>query len=365
MTTDGDTDGGRRRAGTAGTRPRAPRSKATAPAGAAGRRHPCYLVRGDDPSLVGQAVRDLVGDLVGDLDPGSVVEEFGGGGQDLDLGGVVDALTTPPLLSALRIVVVRDAGRLVAADAARLAACLTDPVPGVVLVVAAGGGSVPAGLAKALEQAGAVVDTTVGTGRARSEWLARRVRDAPVRLDGRAVARLDAHVGDDVGRLRGLLDTLAAAYGPGARVGEAELEPFLGQEGGLAPWELTDALGAGDEAAALRVLHRLLGPSGMHPLAVLTVLHRHYETMLRLDGAPVATAEEAAALLGARSVYPVKKAMEQGRRLGSARLGRAVILLAEADLDLRGRSALAPEVVLEILVARLARLAAAARGGRR
>ena len=52
--------------------------------------------------------------------------------------------------------------------------------------------------------------------------------------------------------------------------------------------------------------------------------------------------------------------MEQGRRLGSDKLAQAVKLLAEADRDLRGHrdfGAVNDELVLEVLVARLAFLA--------
>lgn len=322
---------------------------------------PGYLVRGDDPTLVADAVQELLAGLTDGYDPAMIVEEHGGpGAEGIDVGAVVDACTTPPFLTDRRVVVLREAGRLGAPEAARLAECLAEPLPGVVLVLAAGGGTVPSGLVKAVEAAGEVIDTTVGSGRARTEWLVQRLHAGPVRLDARAANRLGEHLGGDVGRLRGLLDTLASTYGAGAAVGEAELEPFLGEAGAGAPWDLTDAVDAGDAAAALEVLGRLTGAGGFHPLAVLAVLHRHYQTMLRLDGAAVTSAEEAAALLGARSVYPVKKALEQGRRLGSARLGRAVVLLADADLDLRGRSALPDELTLQVLVARLSRL-----GGRR
>lgn len=318
-----------------------------------------YLIRGDDASLVGQAVRDLLVGLVGERDAAVVVEEHGAtGGEDLDAAAVLDALTTPPMLSDRRVVVVRDCGRLVAADAPRIVQYVSEPVPGVVLVLAAGGGTVPAAIVKAVQGIGGVLETVVGTGRARTQWLSEQLRGAPVHIDARAAARLGDHLGGDMSRLRGLLDTLASAYGEGAAVDEARLEPFLGEAGTVAPWELTDAIADGDTPGALVALGRLLDAGGFHPLAVLAVLHRHYQSMLRLDGAGATTGEDAAAILGTRSTYPAKKALEQSRRLGSARLGRAVILLADADLDLRGRSALAGPVVLEVLVGRLSRLGA-------
>jgi DNA polymerase-3 subunit delta len=329
------------------------------PGAATGAGGAAYLVRGDDPSLVGQAVHDLLTALVGDNDPTMLTEEHGGqGSDDLDVGAVVDALTTPPFLTDRRIIVVRDAGRLVAGEGARIAECLTDPLPGVVLLLAAGGGTVPAALVKAVQRVGTVVDTAVGTGRARAQWLSERLHAAPVRLDARAATRLGDHLGGDMSRLRGLLDSLASAYGPGAAIDEAKLEPFLGEAGGVAPWELTDAIDAGDSAGALEALARILGPGGSHPLVVLSILHRHYQDMLRLDGAGVTSGEQAAELLGARSVFPARKALEQGRRMGAARVGRAVTLLADADLDVRGRSALPDGTVLEILVGRLSRLGA-------
>src|SRR5579862_4972383 len=83
------------------------------------------LVRGDDPSLVAQAVRDAVSAIVGDEDPGMVVEEhteFSSDGGDV--GAIVDALSTPPFLTDRRVVVVRDAGRISSSDAGRIASAL-------------------------------------------------------------------------------------------------------------------------------------------------------------------------------------------------------------------------------------------------
>ena len=96
-----------------------------------------------------------------------------------------------------------------------------------------------------------------------------------------------------------------------------------------------------------------------HPLQVMASLHGHYERMLRLDGAPVSGEKEAAALLGMKgSTFPAKKALAQTRRLGSDGVARAISLLSSADLDLRGNSGLEGRAVVEVLVARLARLAA-------
>jgi DNA polymerase-3 subunit delta len=56
------------------------------------------------------------------------------------------------------------------------------------------------------------------------------------------------------------------------------------------------------------------------------------------------------------STFPAKKALTQTRKLGSAKVQRAIRLLAEADLQLRGTVAWPPELVMEVLIARLTSL---------
>lgn len=323
-----------------------------------------YLVRGDDPILVAQAARRLVDELIGERDPSLVVEEHGTG-EELDAGAVVDACTTPPFLVDRRVVVVRDAGRLSTADAARVAQALAEPVADVQLVLLAGGGTLPQGLVKTVSSVGEVVDASAGRGRDRGRWVAERLRHAPVRLDSTAARRLEEHLGEDLGRLEGLLEALAAGFGPGAHLSVEDVEPFLGEAGAVPPWDLTDAIDAGDVPRALAVLHRMISAGGRPPPVLLATLHNHFSAMLRLEGAGVVTPEDAASILGVKSAFVAKKALERARGLGSERIGQGVDLIAEADLDVKGRTALAGELVLEILVARLARLARSRASARR
>jgi DNA polymerase-3 subunit delta len=322
-----------------------------------------YLVKGDDPSLVAQEAHRLVASLVDGGDPTLMVEEFGGpSADDLDVGALIDACTTPPFLVERRVVVLRDAGQLLAADGKRLLTYLEDPLSSTALVLMGGGGTIPAALTKRVGALGEVVDTAVGRGRAKAQWLETHLKDAPVRLDRPATARLAEHLGEDMGRLSGLLGSLASAYGEGSTVSLGDLEPFLGEAGSVLPWDLTDALDAGEMPKALGVLHRMLAATGSHPLVVMATLHRHYRAMLRLDGSGITSPEEGAAALGLQSPFMAKKALAQGRRLGTPGIARAVQLLADADLDLRGATALSGELVLEVLVARLSRLVRRSRG---
>jgi DNA polymerase-3 subunit delta len=296
-----------------------------------------YLVKGDDASLVAQEVRRLVAEVVGERDHSLVVEEIGGGaGDDINVGAIVDACLTPPFLIDQRVVVVREAGRLLTADVPRLVEVVKDPLPSTVLILVGGGGTIPSPLTKAITASGQVIDVSVTRPGDRKAWLHDHLRGAPVKLEPQAAQLLGQHVGEDLGRVE-------------------DLEPYLGGAGTVARYELTDAIDRGDAAAALGVLHRMTDAGGLSAVEVLFSLHRHYSNMLTLDGATVSGGEEAARMLSVPSAFVGKKALEQSRRLGSARIAQAIALLAEADLDVKGATGLPPDVVVEILVARLSR----------
>jgi DNA polymerase-3 subunit delta len=314
-----------------------------------------YLVKGDDPSVVAQEVRALVNRVVGERDHALVVEEIGGGaGEELSVGAVVDACLTPPFLVDRRVVVVRDAGRLLTADVPRLVEVVQDPLPTTVLILVGGGGTVPAPLVKAVSAAGEVIDVTTGKAGDRKKWLHDHLRGAPVKLDTAAAELLGEHVGEDLGRVEGLLGALSAAYGENARISAEDLAPYLGGAGNVPRYELTDAIDRAEPGIALGVLHRMLDAGGLVPVQILATLHGHFANMLALDGDDVDGERDAAAVLGS-APFVAKKALEQSRRLGSARIAQSINLIAAADLDVRGASALDPDVVVEILVARLAR----------
>jgi DNA polymerase-3 subunit delta len=317
------------------------------------------LLKGDDEVVLRDAVRLLVDELVGDEDRSLVVEEVEVGATDENgndpLLALVDAAQTPPFLTEHRVVLARIAEKRERNDqVAPLVDYLADPLPTTRLVLEWRTGKVPKALLEAVTRAGGEqVDTSPG--RKVGEWVQQHLADAELKVDAEARQRLTTWVGDEPSRLLGLIDLLRSTYGPGTKLSVAEIEPFLGDDGGVPPWDLTDAIDKGDRARALELLQRMIGQGERHPFQVLATLHSHVARILRLDGAEVTSEAQAAALLGIKgSTFPAKKALGQARRLGHDRIVRMVELLAEADLDLRGGKAWPDHLVLEVLVARLA-----------
>jgi DNA polymerase-3 subunit delta len=310
-------------------------------------------------------VSDLVNELVGKGERSLVLEDYAL--DDLELGPVVDACRTPPFLADRRVVVVRDAGRFTWEQLQALVAYLEEPLETTRLVVAGGGGTLPPKFVNALKQSpvAKLVLTDVSSKEAHS-WVADRLAHGPVKLAPAAAALVESHLGEDLNRLSSLLATLETAYGPGARVGPEELAPYLGQPGSVPPWDLTDAIDRGETEKALKLLHRLIDAGGRHPLVVLAILQRHFGNVLRAQSPAISNEAQAAAALGiakGRSTFPARKALDAARRLGPNGSGDAVLALADAELALKGKLDWPPELVLEVLVARLCRISRSARAG--
>lgn len=320
------------------------------------------MLRGDDESLLATALIELVREQVGDGDRALMVDEFDG--DDYDLATVADAASTMPFLTDSRVVVAREIGRFSTEDMAPLLAYLANPMPTTSLVLTASSGRMPKALLDALKACGGQqIDTAPPTrAKDRQAWFDDQFAASGLRLDAQARALVAERMGEDVGRLAIVLETLEASFGAGARLGVAEVEPFLGEGGAVPPWELTDAIDRGDTAGALTRLHRMLHGGERHPLQLMSTLHGHYARMLRLDGSDARDEASAAAVLGIKgSTFPARKALDQSRKLGSIGIQRAIGLLAGADLDLRGAKDWPDELVMEVLVARLSKLAPAPR----
>ena len=127
----------------------------------------------------------------------------------------------------------------------------------------------------------------------------------------------------------------------------------------MPPWELTDAIDKGDIAARARAA----APDD-RAAATGTRCRSWPRSTATTRGCCASTAPTPATrrrrpqLLGLKgSTFPARKALTAGAA-GSAPAAsqRAIGLLAEADLDLRGAQAWPDELVMEVLVARLARL---------
>lgn len=338
------------------------------------------LLKSPDMSLLSQAVTEAVSEFLGDESKEAALSRFDEqnylltpetGPPRKDISVVVEAAQTPPMLASKRVVLARDLAFFGAAKAAfaPLLKYLESPSPdsAMILVWEATGTStqapprLPQALSAAVRDAGGEVrDISPGRSNKRgpNDWFDQQLDKSGVRLNGRARAMVWDWLGDKHSSLAGLLETLAATYGTERILEEGEVRQFLSksEEGSIPIWNLTDAIDEGKRDVALGTLRRLLGNGTYEPIQIIFSLHRHFEQMLRLDGVEELseTAVVNALGLSPNLKFKAKKIAGQTRKLGSEKIARSIRFIANADLDVRGRSGLDPEIVLEVLVARLA-----------
>ncbi|MGK0273992.1 MAG: DNA polymerase-3 subunit delta, partial [Ilumatobacter sp.] len=206
-----------------------------------------HLLTGDDESILRTAVGDLVNALVGEGDRSMMVDEFDTADYELRL--VVDAAQTPPFLSDKRVVIARDISRFSTDEVAPLLAYIDNPLDTSDIVLVAGGGRISKKLSDAAKAKGKIHNTSPG--RDKRSWVQDQIKQSGLKVDGSAANQLALWLGEDAGRLDGILATLASAYGADAKISMAQIEPFLGEAGGVPPWDLTDAIMVGDTTKAL------------------------------------------------------------------------------------------------------------------
>ncbi len=329
------------------------------------------LIKGDDPSLVAQALQREVKELLGDGDRSLMVEEvtesqYFGDRADAVIDPLVYAAHTPGFLTPRRIVIGRNLAMFTRADqVAPLVKWLEAPLESTDLVLVwekasssgARMGAIPKSLKAAIKDAGGREVDAAPSGKGRKALVERQLHDAALRLDPAARKRMIDHLGDDAGRVQPIVEALISSFGEGAAIGLADVEPFLGLAADVPPWELTDAIDSGDIALALNKADRMVRGGERHSLQIMATLHSHYQRALALDGLGLRDEKAAADILGMKgSTFPAKKALTLSRKLGPERLREVTLLLADADLDLRGASAMPHDAVIEVLIARLARV---------
>jgi DNA polymerase-3 subunit delta len=342
------------------------------------------LVQGADPVFRDREVQGLVDELLGGEERSFALDDHtlpsrrrasesaaDIGDQDDDarasegstelpaFAALATALQSPPFMTPVRVVVVREIGNATTEQAQWLASWIDDPLEGVHLVLVAGGGRTPSALDKACKAKARVIGPAADQ---TADVLQRELHDAHLNLAPDATKQVAAHLGDDAGRVPELVELLHATYGDNASLSLDEVEQYLGELGTAGRFDLANAIDRGDVGFALETLHRMLTasssvqPKPLHPMQVMASLVFHYQRLLRLDDPSIVTKEHAAGALAMKSSGGARFPLEAAKRLGSDGLRDAINLLAQAELDLRGAGGLDDRTVMDVLVARLAAL---------
>lgn len=204
--------------------------------------------------------------------------------------------------------------------------------------------TVPASLKAAVEAAGGdVVQVSLPEERDLSGWVVREAAAAGLELDREAADLIATRVGRRPSRLARVLEVLALGAAPG-RLGAPDVAPFVGDDAELVAWPLVDALVAGQEQQALRLMLELVD-RGESPVRLLSMVERRARELrdlaLRLASGESRQQVEAS-IKG--PPWARGKRVQEAQRADRLWLDTLVHRLASLEVETRGGSAADPAV---------------------
>jgi DNA polymerase III subunit delta len=294
---------------------------------------PAYLVHGDDDARIDAWRLRLRRRAEAERGPGGLETFDGRSCSPEEVAASLAALTFD---TGTRYLLVDDAGPWKAADLGPLQAALQEPPPATVLVLIVRG--------KPLKQLVKLVEAAGGEIREEAapkpwelpRWVAERAREEGLQLDSEAAKTLVAMAGPGQQRLAREVEKLALAVHPAARASADDVERIAAADAAPQAYELADALAAGDLSAALAFSEELEAHGERPGRLMFPVVRRlrevHRAAALLESGA---TEQQAAQALKAPP-WLAKRTVARAKKADRASLERALCVMAELEIELRG-----------------------------
>jgi DNA polymerase III subunit delta len=316
-----------------------------------GQIHPLYLFVGEEQYLQARALRLLYGTVDEALRVFNVsafsIGSDNGFGSKTTAAMVVDAANQMPMMSARRVVVVRDFDKIKEDEQELILAYVKRPASTTTMVFQAVAPDKRRRLTTALVKSCSVVTfELLDEGRAK-RWAEARLKQRGCSIEPAALGLLIGLVGTGLTRLGNELEKLAA-YADGGPITSAAVQELVPRAREHTSWELWDAVNARDRKRALKLMQRLLDDGDALPiLGSLASLYRRLLTGKQLSE-------------GGASVQDIKKATGQWsdifltrvRRASRAEIVHGLHRIAEVDNAIKNSEG-TPRLQMEYLVAEL------------
>jgi len=226
---------------------------------AAGTIKPIYVLYGDDLFLRDCGREEIIARALGDADAKLCVISFD---SSVELAEVLDELRTLPFLGPRRVVIVRDAGAFVSRYRTELEQYLESPCTSGLLVLMVSSWPSNTRLYKLVRRIGEAINCS----RPNLRSLPRRLGQAAARR-GKKISRdacelLCEWIGPDLAALDAEMEKLSLFVGGRGTITIEDVSSLVAATAGPGPFDLTNAITAGDTAAALKALAGMLTARG-------------------------------------------------------------------------------------------------------
>jgi DNA polymerase III subunit delta len=319
---------------------------------------PVCAAFGDEDFLRRQAILALRAAVLGDEGDLSL-RTFDG--REATLSDVQKELSTVAMFGGQRLAVIEDADAFVTEYRAELEDYVAKPSRSGVLVLELNTFASTTRLYKAIAASGLLIDCKTPELARLAKWLADWTQQRhQAQLSPTAAETLVELVGPELGLLDQELAKLALLAGVGQKITPEMVSRSVGSWRAKTTWDMLDAALDGKVREAMAQLDRLLA-SGEQPVGLLAQISA---SLRRLAAATRLILQDEAArrrsnirdALQRAGVKPfvLQKVERQLRLLGRNRGQELYGWLLQADLDLKGESAMPPRLILERLIVQLA-----------
>lgn len=305
---------------------------------------PLYVLAGDEPFLIEEAVKLIKGKAV---DEGTIDFNFDSFyASETKASQVRDAVTTIPMMSPRRLVIYRGVDDLKDADWEILFDILESPVDSTTFVMTCESLDKRKKSYKRLSENAIWVDLKRPYDNQIPDWIDYLAYRKQVEISKEAAQTLKQFVGVNLTELSNELDKLRNFIGERKNIEVDDVLSIVSRARVDRIFDLTDAIGKNDRAAALASLANLL-EHGQNEIGALAMIIRHIRILAKIkEGQREGLA---GAKLCARAGIPqflLGQYSEQSRSWSDKKLNATVEALHDADLGLKTTN-LPPHVWLE------------------
>ena len=258
-----------------------------------------------------------------------------------------------PMMSEMRVVRVRDFGRLREADEDTLIRYLNNPSPSTVMIFSADELDKRKKSSKVLLDVCTVIEFSPLKDAEAKAWAKTRLKELKVTADDQVLSDIIRLVGTDVQTLVNELDKLASAAAATGRITLALVDELIGRSRELSNFELGDHLLSGNRKRALETLHRLL-EDGAEPVMLVGLIAGNYHRLAL--GKHLLSRGGREEVFRNISLPPFKRDayISTLQRSSATQIARGIQLTAAVDLAIKTSQA-TPRLQLEMLICELAK----------
>ena len=273
-------------------------------------------------------------------------------GKETQAESILDTARTFPVFAAHRLVVVKDAQHLSAAQLDSLQPYLNDPVPETTLVFTADKIDGRKKFFQEFKKKGELVEFKQLYDNQIPTFVKEHAREAGKTFTEEGMALFCRRVSTNLQEIDGELTKLYGYLGKGDLIDVAEVKAIVSDTRIESVFDLTNALGGKNIDEALRLLRRLHA-EGIASLLILSMLTRHYRQLWKIRELldQRVARNEIPRQVGVNP-YFVDGLIKQAGRFSSSQYRKIFELFLQADMSLKSSGA-DPEALMEELLLKI------------